>query len=64
MPGAPTIVATLSLEKGETLYLASLKGAMVELGTNPPGAMGKPPRPSTVKLLTPPLKRTAQSGRS
>ena len=29
-----------------------------------PGSMGKPPRPSKMNVLTSPVKRTAQSGRS
>src|SRR5204863_7341131 len=45
-------------------YLASSSPFTAELGTNPPGSMGRPPRPSTMKLLMFPLSRTPQSGRN
>src|SRR6185369_3980778 len=48
----------------ERFYLASLTGTAVSLGTKPPGATGRPPRPRTMKLLTFPNNRTPQSGRN
>src|SRR5262249_12129537 len=44
-------------------YFRSLSGGTVPLGTKPPGSIGKPPRPSKMKVLTSSDKRTAQSGR-